>query len=355
MALALDPGLFAAAALGAGLALALIMLAATLRASSSSSGSSGSSGVSRSGAGSSGVSDSRVGSGRIWWPGRSRGVWAWPRGSSSASDAAVIPGVHVARLAGAVTAAVVVLVVTRWVVAAVASAALVLTWRRLFGGARWERERLDRLEGLAIWTEALRDTVAAHAGLEHAIPVSAAHAPRPLRTPLARLVGQLRAHVPLETALRGLAADLDDPGADVVIAALILNVNRRGDRLADVLGGLSASAREELDLHRRVAAGRAGLRRAVQLIALITLTCGGGLVVFGRTYLAPYDTLAGQTALTIVIATFAGGFAWMSRLTNSPRRPGFLNRRDGDRLWDWERRIISGLTTAPPPTGGSRP
>jgi tight adherence protein B len=39
----------------------------------------------------------------------------------------------------------------------------------------------------------------------------------------------------LEAALRALAADLDDPSADLVIAALILNVRRRGDGLREVL------------------------------------------------------------------------------------------------------------------------
>ncbi|UMG93301.1 hypothetical protein [Nocardioides sp. TF02-7] len=70
----------------------------------------------------------------------------------------------------AVLAFLLVLLLTRWLVLAVACGLLVLFWDRLFGGARAARQGIARIEGLAAWTESLRDTVAGAVGLEQAIP-----------------------------------------------------------------------------------------------------------------------------------------------------------------------------------------
>jgi len=182
------------------------------------------------------------------------------------------------------------------------------------------------LEALVSWTESLRDTVAAHASLEQAIPATSETAPAAIRPALIRLTGRIRARAPLESALLALASELDDASSDRVIAALILNTRRRGDRLGEVLSGLAATAREELDLRRRVSAGRAGMRRAVQLVVALTLGFAAFLVFFGGAYLRPYDTVAGQAALLVVIGMFAAGFAWMRRLSGLAPAAPFLER-----------------------------
>lgn len=236
-----------------------------------------------------------------------------------------------ARLAAATVCAVLTLVVTAWPVAALAAAALVVGWPRLFGGARAERRRVAELEALVMWTEALRDTVTARASLEQAIPATAVHAAPPIRPALVRLVGRLRARVPLDTALLGLAAELDDASADKVIGALVLNSRRRGTGLASVLGALAASGRAELDSRRRISAGRASMRRSVQLVVVITVGFAGFLATFSRDYVAPYRSVAGQFALAVVVALFAMGFLWLRRLAaGEPARP-FLNRPVGNR------------------------
>ena len=76
------------------------------------------------------------------------------------------------RTAIAIIAGTAVLVVTRWPIAAAGSAALVLGWNGLAGGAAEERQGMARLEALAAWTESLRDTIAGAVGLEQAIPAS---------------------------------------------------------------------------------------------------------------------------------------------------------------------------------------
>jgi tight adherence protein B len=251
------------------------------------------------------------------------------------------------RLAGGLAAALVTMVFTRWPVAAAGLGALVVFWPQLFGGTRAEQAQIDRLEALVIWTEGLRDTTDAHASLEQAIPATASNAPPAIRQPLVRLMGQIRARVPMDTALLGLAAQFDDASADLIIAALILNIRRRGDGLSRVLGGLAASAREELDMRRRVSAGRAGLRRGVQIVVVITVAFAMFLVVFSGDFVKPYGTPAGQVALAVVVGIFALGFAWMRKLSGAAPTMAFL-ARPGQPVDPEDLRLVAGLTGLSP-------
>src|SRR5690606_26506328 len=146
------------------------------------------------------------------------------------------------RTAVAAIAAVVVLAVTGWPVVAAGTVLLVFAWRGLSGGAAEERAAMRRLEALAAWTESLRDTLAGAAGLEQAIPASIRAAAPSLRPHLRALVDRLHTRMALPDALTRFADDLDDPSADLVVAALVLNSKLRGPGLRDVLGALAVSA-----------------------------------------------------------------------------------------------------------------
>ncbi|MDQ2836237.1 MAG: type II secretion system protein [Actinomycetota bacterium] len=232
------------------------------------------------------------------------------------------------RVAAGVIVGALTLLVTRWPVAAVGLGVLVVFWPQLFGGTRNEQLQIARLEALVIWTEALRDTMSAHASLEQAIPATTTNAPILIRAPLIRLAGQIRAKVPMEKALLSLAAFLDDASADLILAALILNVRRRGDGLGTVLSNLAEAAREELEMRRRVSAGRAGLRRGVQIVVIITIGFAAFLAIFSAQYVAPYRTFGGQVALVFVFAFFGAGFAWMRQLSGAEPVMPFLARPD---------------------------
>lgn len=253
------------------------------------------------------------------------------------------------RIAAAGVVAVVVLLVMRWPVAAAGLGGLVLAWPLLFGGARAEQAQIDRVEALVQWTEALRDTIAGHASLEQAIPATTEHAPALIRPALIRLAGQLHARTPMDTALLNLAADLDDPTADAVIAALILNVRRRGDLLREVLTNCATTIREDLELRRRISADRAGLRRGVQIVVLVTIGLAAMLVLFSRDYLAPYNSPAGQVALLVVLGLFAAGFIWLRRLAVAPAVQPFLTR-PGHHLHPVDLDVIASLADLSPTT-----
>jgi Flp pilus assembly protein TadB len=247
------------------------------------------------------------------------------------------------RLALAAVVGVLTLVITGWPVAAVGVAALIVAWPALFGGHRAEQSRIIALEALVMWTESLRDTVSARASLEQAIPTTAAHAPAPIRPALIRLVGQLRARVPLDAALLALSSELNDASADKVIGALVLNTRQRGSGLATVLSALATSGRAELDLRRRISAGRASMRRSVQLVVAITVGFAGFLAVFSRDYVQPYRSVGGQVALAVVVGLFAASFLWLRRLAGGEPAAPFLNRPDA-RVAEADLRIVHHLT-----------
>jgi tight adherence protein B len=224
----------------------------------------------------------------------------------------------------AAAAALLVFAVTRWVVAAVAAAALVMGYDRLLGGGRHSRLALARLEALAAWTESLRDMIATGVALPEALAASVTAAAPVIRPQLAGLVERLLAREPLEVALRALADDLDDAGADLTVAALILNARAQGRALEAVLSALARSARAELAVRRSVAAERRSTRRAVQFVVGTTVVSALGLAIGNPSYVAPYRSVTGQMVLAVVVVIFAAGFGWLARLSSMPAPRRFL-------------------------------
>jgi Flp pilus assembly protein TadB len=218
------------------------------------------------------------------------------------------------RFGAGVGVGLLVLVVTRWLVLAVALGLLAGLADRFFGGAGEERRAIDRLEALATWTEALRDTIAGAVGLEQAIPATAVNAAPAIKPSLNLLVDRLRIREPLPSALMRFADDLNDPSADLIVAALVLNARLRGPGLREVLSALADSAREELDVRRKVAAERRSTRRSVQVVVAITLLVAAVLVLFNGPYVEPYTSFIGQFVLFIVIALYAVGLVWLRKL-----------------------------------------
>ncbi|GAA2170050.1 type II secretion system F family protein [Actinomadura napierensis] len=229
------------------------------------------------------------------------------------------------RTALAIITGVVVLVVTRWPIAAAGTGALVLAWDGLAGGAAEERKGMARLEGLAAWTESLRDTIAGAVGLEQAIPASQRAAAPALRQPLRDLVDRLHTRVPMPEALRRFADDIDDPSADLVVAALILNAKLRGPGLRDMLTALATSARAELDMRRRVEADRRSTRRSVRIVVGVSVGTALALAVFNHSYVQPYDDFLGQLVLCVVVALYGAAFLWLRRLAKYDLPGRFLS------------------------------
>lgn len=247
------------------------------------------------------------------------------------------------RVQVALVVAVAVAVLTRWPVAALAAAGLVWAWPWLFGGGTTAASAIERLEALAGWTESLKDTIAGAIGLEEAIPATVAATGPSLRPHVDRLVERLRAREPLPDALTRFADDLDDPSADLVVAALILNARLRGPGLRATLEALACSARDELDLRRKIEAGRRALRTGVKIIVGTTVGFVGALAALNSAYLDPYDTATGQGVLVLVAGVFAAAFAWLRNLGSSEATPRLLTKHGGFTITEGSSRANSGV------------
>lgn len=218
--------------------------------------------------------------------------------------------VVVAAVAGAVAGA-----LTGWPVAGVLTTVGILTLPGLLGPDRQTARRTERMEALATWTEMLRDTLSAAAGLEQAVLVTADIAPAALEKELGVLASSVRAGRPLPSELRVFAEEADDPLADVVVSALVTAAEQQASQLGALLGELADSVREQVAMRQRVDAGRASVRTGVRVTVTVTLGMALGLVVLNRSYLDPFDTVTGQGVLAVVGALFAVSFFWLTAIS----------------------------------------
>ncbi|UGQ13587.1 type II secretion system F family protein [Yinghuangia sp. ASG 101] len=254
----------------------------------------------------------------------------WPRreGDSGAAGAddrvaaavarlgAQVRGMSVRRLIGVGVCAVVVGVLTGWPVAAVLAGAAAWALPVLVRPDRAARARTERIEAVAVWAEMLRDTLAAAAGLQQAIRATADVAPPALEAEIRALAARVERGDRLPDALRAFADDVDDPIADLVVAALLLAAERQAGQLAGLLGSLATATRDQVTVRLKADADRAGTRTSVRVVVVVTLAMAFGLLLFDRDYLTPYGTAEGQLVLAVVGALFALAFWWMARLAD---------------------------------------
>lgn len=227
-------------------------------------------------------------------------------------------------LAGVVTA-----LLTGWLAGGILVAAACWFLPRLLGRDTAHARRVARIEAIATWTEMIRDTLSAAAGLEQAILAAAPLAPAPIRAEVAALAARLDRGARLVPALRRLAHDLADPTADLVVAALVLATEQHARQLAELLGALAANARERAWMRMRVEAGRARTRTSVRVIVATTTAFAALLVVLNPSYMDAYDSVTGQLVLLAVGSLFAAGFAWLARIAAVPE-PDRLLAKSGE-------------------------
>jgi tight adherence protein B len=217
---------------------------------------------------------------------------------------------------------------TRWPVAGIMAAALVVMWPKLARAGAIEKASVAKVEAIASWTESLRDAAASESALESAIPATVGGAPMLLVRPLRNLVNRLELRHPLPTALARFADEINDPGADMVVAALALNAQQRAGSLKRVLTTLASNTRTELEMRRKVLTERNGVRRQSNQVALSILGLAGVQAVFLRDWVAPYGTLAGQSILAVLAGVYLALLIRLQRLAAPEPHPRFLNDVD---------------------------
>jgi Flp pilus assembly protein TadB len=183
------------------------------------------------------------------------------------------------------------------------------------------RRVTGRLEALATWIEALRDSIAAHRGLLAAIESTVNTAPPSIRDNVAALVIRIKSGIPLDAALFTFAGELGDAAVDEAIAPLILASRFGGSDLQSLLATAAANTRDQIALWQRTEIARAKPRRDMRLVIAVTLVFTVGVLLIGHGYFKPFGTPVGQIVLLAVAGLFAGGFAAMNRLSRPQPMP----------------------------------
>jgi len=209
---------------------------------------------------------------------------------------------------------------TQWLAAAGAP--------RYLAARREHTREIALVEAIASWAEMLRDTIAGAAGLEQAVAATGPIAPLPIAEPVARLARRLDFE-PLPDALRRFADEVNHPTADFVVAALVIAAEKEARDLGRLLGQLAVCARDEAKMRTRIWIDRAKTRTSVAVIAVCVLIFAGGLLVFSRSYLEPYDDVVGQVVLLVIGGIFIASLAGMDRMARISVPERFVRRRAG--------------------------
>lgn len=257
---------------------------------------------------------------------RSSGVYRPRRGRIRAGGRA--DRQRTLRLGSAVAVGLVTGLLTGWVVGTVLAGLACWALPRVLGRDPEQARRVARIEAVATWTEMLRDTLSAAAGLEQAILATVPLAPAAIRGEVGDLAGDIGDGERLAPALCRLGERLDDPLGDLVVAALLLAAEQQTRRLAELLGSLADAARGQASMRMRVEAGRARTRTSVRVIVGTTLTFAVAVVLLNRDYTAAYDSTTGQIVLLGIGVLFALGFGWLSRMARVALPDRFLATTD---------------------------
>lgn len=186
---------------------------------------------------------------------------------------------------------------------------------------RQRRAAIDRIEAIATWTESLRDTMAASAGLQEALRTSARVAPEPIRAEVRDLALRLQ-HQSTSSALRQFAADMKHPLSDLVVASLVLSASRHGGSLQSVLLMTARAARDSAAMMRQVEAGRARIYSQARMAGWVTFLMASFLILTQEAFIRPYSTFAGQLALLVIGGAFFGSGVAVYKMSRpvEPRR-----------------------------------
>ena len=224
-----------------------------------------------------------------------------------------LPSDLVLRLGLAAAGATILGLVTRWPVAALGGGLMGFFAKELLSPQTTRQAPIERTEAIAVWTEQLRDTMAAAAGLQQAIVATAPLAPEPIREEVQRAADEAM-RGPLVPVLLRMADAIADPTADLVVTALVLAASGEAQDLGEVLSTIALSARDDAIMRRFVDASRSRTRTAVRTITAIALLTLVGLLLVGHGYLRPYSGAAGQAVLAVVLLCYGTGVGLLHRM-----------------------------------------
>ncbi|WP_435207714.1 type II secretion system F family protein [Micromonospora sp. bgisy143] len=189
----------------------------------------------------------------------------------------------------------------------------------LFAVGKAEQRAIARIEAVGEWTRRLKDVSGTGQGLQQSIISTIGSVPPGIEDEVRLLAARLQAGWLARSALLAFADEIGDPVCDQVVAALILHLTDRGERLGDVLGSIAGAAAAEVATRREIEAKRTQPRFAVRFLTGMTLaTLAYGLI--NTEYIEPYGTATGQLVMAALGVAFIGLLAWV-RSMSQPQRP----------------------------------
>jgi hypothetical protein len=237
-----------------------------------------------------------------------------------------VPGDRaVVWLSAAVISGLLVGLATGWPVAGAATGLGLLAGPAVLGGSARRQSETKTAEAIATWADMIRDTMAGAAGLEESLIQTAGVAPTAIAPQLRAFAQRLR-HRSLDDALTGLASDLDHPSADLLVAALAAAGRLEARDLGSLLARLAEAIRGDVRMRVRVEVGRARIRTSGRIAVGTTLATVVFLYLFAGHLLEPYDTLAGQAWLGVVVGVFFGA-GWLLHRYSRLEVPGRFTLR----------------------------
>lgn len=211
-----------------------------------------------------------------------------------------------------------------------AAAAIIPGVPWLLAGGRSERRAIAQVEAIGEWTRRLRDVAGAGAGLQSAIVSAATTAPPAIEDQARLLAARLQAGWQGQEALRAFADEIDDSVCDQIVAALLLHLRDRGEKLGAVLTAISEAAAKEVRMRKEADAERASARFSIKFMVGLSVIVVVIAALSGD-YMSPYGTPFGQLLMALLVAAFVGLLLWVRAMTRATRAPRLLGTGPHDR------------------------
>jgi Flp pilus assembly protein TadB len=230
-----------------------------------------------------------------------------------------------------------------WFLGAFVAASLVWAWTTWPVGGLWvfagvmaipllkgdrysATDEIAKVEAIATWTEQVRDTMNASAGLQQSLVATASNAPAVISDELT-IFARRAPRGDLSAALRQLGSDLDHPASDLVVAGLLSATELDAGRLVPLLSRLASSIRDEAHMRVRVEVSRARVRTSMKIVGFFVSLTALLLMVVGRDLLRGYNTALGQLWLLVVGSVVVLAVWSTRRLAEVPRPERFVARK----------------------------
>jgi len=230
-----------------------------------------------------------------------------------------------------------------WFVGAFAAASIVWAWTSWPVGGMWvfvgimsmplmkgdnynAQDEIAKVEAIATWTEQIRDTMNASAGLQQSLVATASNGPEAIRDQLT-LFARRAPRGDLSGALRQLRTDLDHPASDLVVAGLLSATELDAGRLVPLLSRLASSIRDEAHMRVRIEVSRARVRTSMKIVGFFVSLTMLLLVVAGRELLRGYATPVGQVWLVVVGGVVVLAIWSTRKLAEVPQPERFVARK----------------------------